>query len=1008
MLWTGVVPSLAFFLSGAAALIYETTWTRYLGLFLGHSAYAQALVLVTFLGGMGMGAFAAGRRSEERRSPWLLYAAVELVVGLLGFAFHPLYTGITGWAYEHLFPMLPQGALLIVVRWLIAAALILPPSVLLGATFPLLSVGTVRRTPQRPGRVLAALYFANSIGGAAGVLVGGFWLVGAVGLHGTLVAAGITNLLAACLVGGAELAAPGGGPATQEAASGIRDLHVPSPALLRRLLLGVAFGTAVASLIYEVVWTAAVARAGKRDALLRADTSAFLLGLSLGALWVRRRADRFPTAARARRDSVVMGGLAVATLPLYLASFHWTVALMAALDLTPQGYVLYTVARYAMCLAVMLPATFCAGMTLPLITRALIGTREGERAVGLVYGVNTLGSILGVGLAALILLPLIGLKALLFAGAALDMALGVWVLAAGNPRPSRRRSSTFVAAGGAVLLLAGVGWLARFDRTLLTSGVFGARGRAAPGAQRVIFYRDGLTATVSATLRQSGMIMLATNGKIDASLDRRWLVPPPPGSQKRVLSRDGATQTLLALITLAHVRRPRTAAVIGQGSGMSSHLLLGDPRFSSVTTIEIEQAMIAGSNAFYPANRRVFEDPRSHFAIDDARAYLAAGAGSYDLILSEPSNPWVSGVSGLFTTEFYAQVSRHLSEDGVFGQWLHLYEMNDDLLLSVLAALHRNFGSYALYYTSSSDVLVVASRRPAHPAPDWSVMRQPAIAADLVSFIPLTPQTLDALRFADRNTLAPLLAAGVPPNSDYFPVLDLGAERERYFAHTAQGFVMLNLTRFDPFAALAGRRTPLPLEPVTALPEVSAARTAAVAAHLRAGRDAAQDSLPRDADFRAALFRKRMLETFLAAGARPPDWQLFIRNVAVVEQDVHGPAQGVADETFYAPLYRYLAKAHAPAPAVAAVDFMHGLAVWDFPVAARAADRLLHDATIGEGWVSRETYRDGAVIAKLAVGDVSGARRLFDGLAPALAEGETLRERLLEAHLRAAEAAHRH
>jgi spermidine synthase len=682
------------------------------------------------------------------------------------------------------------------------------------------------------------------------------------------------------------------------------------------------------------------------------------------------------------------------------------VALMAALDLTPQGYVLYTIARYGMCLAVMLPATFCAGMTLPLITRVLIGTSDGERAVGLVYGVNTLGSILGVGLAALALLPLIGLKALLFAGAALDMTLGVWVLAAGGARLSPRRSPAFVAAGGAVLLLLGAAWLARFDRVLLTSGVFRARRLASPGAVRVIFYRDGLTATVSASLVLPGTILLATNGKADASLDQVWL-NPPPGMRQRVFSRDGATQTLLALITLAHAPRlpqSRTAAVIGQGSGMSSHLLLGDPRFARVTTIEIEPAMIAGSNAFYPANRRVFEDPRSHFAIEDARAYLAAGGGGYDLILSEPSNPWVSGVSGLFTVEFYDQIRRHLSEDGVFGQWLHLYEMNDALLLRVLAALHRTFGSYALYYTSNSDVLVVASRRAALATPDWSVVRQPAIAADLARFIPLTPQTLDALRLADRATLAPLLETSVPPNSDYFPALDLGAERERYLAHTAQGFVTLTIKRFDPFAALSGRRTPLPLELVTAIPEIPPARAAALAAHLRTGRDETHDTLPRDADYRAALFRKRMLETFLAAGAPPPDWQLFIRNVAVVEQDVHGTAQGVADETFYRPLYRYLARSHPPAQAVAAVDFMHALAAWDFATAARVTDRLRLDAALGEGWLPKDLYRDGSVVAKLMIGDVRGARRFFEALAPVLTDRSSLRAQLLEAHLRAAEA----
>jgi len=173
-----LIPYAAFTLSGAAALIYESTWSRYLGLFLGHSAYAQTIVLVTFLGGMALGALATGRRKQLRR-PWLLYALIELAVGLLAIGFHPLYVGATGWAYERLLPAMPGGAPLILVRWLIAGALIFPPSLLLGATFPLLGVGALRRTPKAPGRVLALLYFGNGIGGAVGVLVGGFALIGA-------------------------------------------------------------------------------------------------------------------------------------------------------------------------------------------------------------------------------------------------------------------------------------------------------------------------------------------------------------------------------------------------------------------------------------------------------------------------------------------------------------------------------------------------------------------------------------------------------------------------------------------------------------------------------------------------------------------------------------------------------------------------------------------------------------------------------------------------------------
>ena len=164
-------------------------------------------------------------------------------------------------------------------------------------------------------------------------------------------------------------------------------------------------------------------------------------------------------------------------------------------------------------------------------------------------------------------------------------------------------------------------------------------------------------------------------------------------------------------MTLAHAPHAKTAAVIGQGSGMTSHLILGSPELQSLTTIEIEPAMIEGSKQFRAANWRVFDDPRSHFALDDAKSFFAQHKGTFDIIVSEPSNPWVSGVSGLFTTEFYSRVRRYLSPNGVFGQWLHLYEIDDGLVLSVLAAIHKNFASYEIFMTSNADILIVASNR---------------------------------------------------------------------------------------------------------------------------------------------------------------------------------------------------------------------------------------------------------------------------------------------------------
>src|SRR5262245_5228145 len=174
-----------FILSGAAGLMYESIWTRYLGLFVGHSAYAQIIVLVIFLGGMSIGAHLAGRRSSALKAPLLWYAGIEFLVGLMALVFHDVFNAATAFAYDSIFPSV-SGFPLDLIKWSLAGLLILPQSILLGATFPLMSAGVIRaaRAESSPGRILSTLYFANSIGAAGGVLIAGFALLELFGLPG--------------------------------------------------------------------------------------------------------------------------------------------------------------------------------------------------------------------------------------------------------------------------------------------------------------------------------------------------------------------------------------------------------------------------------------------------------------------------------------------------------------------------------------------------------------------------------------------------------------------------------------------------------------------------------------------------------------------------------------------------------------------------------------------------------------------------------------------------------
>jgi spermidine synthase len=991
--------TLVFVVSGAAGLIYESIWSRYLSLLVGHSAYAQIIVLVIFLGGMSLGALLVGQRSERLRQPLLWYAGVEALVGVIGLLFNYAYVDISDAAYDSIFPALAGGWSLIVVKWLLAGIMILPQSILLGTTFPLMSAGAIRLLRARTGRVLGLLYFANSFGAAIGVLAAGFYLLGHVGLPGTLVTAATCNFIAAGgvvlgvrFLGTAEPVAASDAPMTPlpNASAGA---PVPTPVAL---LLTVSFGTAVASFIYEIAWIRMLSLVlGSATHSFELMLSAFILGLALGAFWVRGRADRVANPiALLGTVQWIMGTLAVATLPLYMASFGWVATLLDTFKQSDAGYRGFLIARYAICLLVMLPATFCAGMTLPLITKLLIedgGRVRGERAIGAVYGLNTLGSIAGVLLAGLILMPVLGLKLLLIAGALVDIALGLALLLVvdrateGDPsRPSTRlrhplsRITALTVGVGAFIALVAIA--VDFDPIRLTSGVYRYAVLPRKGDYTIPFYRDGRTATVSIRRMKSGFLTLSTNGKPDASMDEFWHSPSFTGVP-HALERDIATQVLLPLVTLAHRPDAREVAVIGQGSGMTSHLLLGSPNVRHLATIEIEPEMIAASRAFYPANRRVFDDKRATFVLDDAKSYFAASGRRFDLILSEPSNPWVSGVSGLFTTEFYRRVRTHLANGGVFGQWLHLYELNDELATQVLAALDQNFSAYEIFFTSNADILIVAGNGSALPTPDWNVVHFPGLVEDLRRAVPLTPEAFEATRLAGRQLLHPYLATQVAPNSDYYPALDLGAERTRYLKNNADGLSGFGEGRFDIAAALAGRARPFGTTALSVTPEITHVDELARGAWLRAllaSNRLTDTVVRRDDEDAKARVRLDELARQIAGSAPPADWRLWVEEMRLSERLVHGGTAGVVDEPFYARLRAYAVRANAPAPARAAIDFLHGLGSWNFNEASRAGQTLI-DARLRQGvdWLPHALVRQRVLGARFVLGDFEGARAAF-------------------------------
>ena len=974
----------AFALSGVAGLVYEVLWSRYLSLFVGHGAYAQVLVLAVYLGGMGLGALAVAGRSRDLERPLLWYAGAEGLLALFGLAFHALFVLATEASYDVLFPAIASPSWSGSVRWAVAGLLILPQAVVLGTTFPLMAAGLVRNDPARPGGGVAYAYLLNTLGGAAGVLLAGFVLIGRFGLPGTSVAAALLNLVAAGLVVGAERGRASTA-LTGEAAPEDRERAPGAPAVL----LTVAFGTAVASFAYEVGWIRMLSLVlGSATHSFELMLSAFILGLALGALLVRRRVDASPDpVGLLGRIQVLMGLAALASLPLYLASFDVMAGLVRTFAERPGGYAWFNVGRYGLGLFVMLPSTVLAGMTLPVVVGACMRAGAGERVIGQVYGINTLGSVLGVAAAGLIALPWLGLEGLIVAGAALDVALGLWLL---------ERSGRWSGAGFhpllrftavAVVCFAVVPSVVDFEPTLITSGVY-RRGTLEGDGWRSLYYGDGRTATVSAHLGLAdGVVVLATNGKPDASLGPRWRmegrdtltpIPVPAG-------RDETTQVLAPIVALAHRPDARNAANIGHGSGMTATALLTSRTLERIVTIEIEPLMVEGSLVFLPANGPAFADPRASYVFDDAKSYFSYRRERFDLIFAEPSNPWVSGTAGLFTKEFYQRLVPFMSDGAVFGQWLQIYELDDDLFLSVLGALHSVFPHYRAYLVGDSDVAVVASLAEL-PDPDWSVIENERFRLLAAGVPPFLGQHLEAELLFDSRLMAPLLRREPSPvNSDYRPYLDLGADRARFEQRTAAGIHALATGRVD-LTRLAGPRPrpPLPfrMPPARGLAgSLLAERAAWLRSALEAGGGVAPEEYP---EWQEDLLHLAAFQSVAGSDVGPSDWRAWTRDFVRAEGALHHGTAGWVDPRFYGFVLPLLERSAAPPEARAAVELLRStsLGLWDD--ALSAASVLLAPVAAGEFWVPPDLLLDAVVLSAGRGGRADAALQALDVLGPVI------------------------
>ncbi len=760
-----------FFVSGIAGLVYQVVWTRYLALFLGHTSYAVIAVLAAFMGGLALGNAWLGSVVDRMPRPLQFYAGLELGIGVFALLF-PMYYELVHRGYVALLGAWnPHGILRLGIQGVFAATTILIPTILMGATLPALTRFVTRSLSELRGRV-AALYAINSAGAVVGVLLADWWWIPGLGLEVTLYLGAAMSLLVG-LVALATSRAHEQGPV---APAGMipREASEPfTPRQLRTAVWSIGVSGFVA-MLYEVVWTRLLGLAiGSSTHAYSLMLATFIGGIAVGGWLVHRWKTPGKTLLGFAVAELALAGTLAVSVWFYDLIPWWLSRLAGLLARTPASYPVYELLQAALCVAVMFVPTVCLGTTLPLASR--IATAELGRAggsVGRVFAVNTLGTVLGAVLTGLVLLPALGLAWTLALGIGLNAAVGLVLLSETGRRDRRLWIAT---ALGLLALFWGTSILSpRWDRAFAL-GIW--RSKTPPATWEeyrrqvdgtaIRYHRDGAgsSVTVLSSLQPGGQenLMLRVNGKTDATS----IGDAPP-------------QALLAHVPLLTKPGSSDVLVVGLGSGMTVGSALRHPGVKRVDVVEISPEVVEATRQFFtPFNHGALEDLRTHLIIEDAKAFLKATPQRYDVVISEPSNPWMAGVAGVFSREFYGDIRDRLKPGGMAAQWLQMYEMDDrtvDLVVNTFASVFPEVG---IWMVGGRDLVLLGAMEPV--SVDLGQMSRaaghPEVQQDLarVGIRDLTSLlNLELIPMGD-GIFVPEPAT--PVHSDLHPVLEYAAQR---------------------------------------------------------------------------------------------------------------------------------------------------------------------------------------------------------------------------------------
>ena len=681
-----------FFISGATGLVYEVVWTRLLTRVMGNTHYSIATVLTIFMAGLALGSYLGGRWIDRRKNPLFFYAVLEAAIGLYCLLVPSLIESASPlfeWVYQTQTDSYSKASL---YRFFICGVILLIPTSLMGATLPVLSK-YVSNNRMFVGRDVGTLYSLNTFGAVFGALSSAFIFMRVWGVLATIWFAAALNIGIAVTI---YLFFRSDVIATSKEEPGQINRTMESPLLgTNTIFILLAFGfSGWCALTYQVAWNRILSLLlGSSIYAFSLILTTFILGLALGTVVFSRRVNKF------KNPLVVFGllqvGIGVSALvmiPLFenIPFINRWIYQNWSMEFTSiQGSIFLVIFCF------LFVPTFFMGAQFPIVIRLVVQKLDTlGHSIGKVYASNTVGTIIGSFLAGFVFIPWFGVQDTILIAVGLNLVVGTALLVFSSDLSLN--SKIYVLPAILLVCFLYGSSMKPWDKSIISSGSYmpyriGDLSEAEKKTNKILFFKEGTHTTVTTELSVSGNIFLRVNGKTDASL-----------------AMDMRTQLLSGYLPMFLHENPESVLVIGQGSGITLGAVEQFP-IKSVDLVEISSAVIEGSRYFDPFNHNALSDNRLKIILADGRNHVALAERKYDVIISEPSNPWISGVGALFTDNFFKLMKQRLNPGGVACIWVHT-NMSPMSFKSVARTFSENFEKVTMWESIvGDDYLLIGS-----------------------------------------------------------------------------------------------------------------------------------------------------------------------------------------------------------------------------------------------------------------------------------------------------------